>query len=137
MEKRKSQGVAAQANIIRELEMVGGRNTTMMESEGNFGSGSELYFPPLVMYKKLDAGSGVGVNEVMSDEENEIAKKMTLVGMWCIQTIPSQRPTMSRVIEMLEASMDSLKMPPKPFSCSPSISPSESSFIMTSFQNTI
>ncbi|KAI9088096.1 hypothetical protein K1719_030073 [Acacia pycnantha] len=120
------------------LEMVGGQKSTNIGSEGSSGSGSELYFPPLMMYKKLEAGSDdVGARVVTSDEENEIAKKMTKVGLWCIQTIPAQRPTMSRVMEMLEASMDSLEMPPKPFTSSPSTSPSEFSLILTSFQNTL
>ncbi|XP_028793020.1 LEAF RUST 10 DISEASE-RESISTANCE LOCUS RECEPTOR-LIKE PROTEIN KINASE-like 2.1 [Neltuma alba] len=119
------------------LEMVGGRkNTNVVESEGSSGSGSELYFPPLTMYKKLEAGSDVGgVKGMTSDEENEIAKKMTMVGLWCIQTIPAQRPTMSRVIEMLEASTESLEMPPKPFMSSPSTSTSECSFTLASLQS--
>lgn len=44
---------------------------------------------------------------------------MTIVGLWCIQTLPNNRPTMSRVIEMLEGSMNSLDIPPNPLFSSP------------------
>ncbi|XP_054787885.1 LEAF RUST 10 DISEASE-RESISTANCE LOCUS RECEPTOR-LIKE PROTEIN KINASE-like 2.7 [Prosopis cineraria] len=120
------------------LEMAGGQKKDNSESEeSNNGSGSEVYFPPLKIYKKLEEGSDVVgvVKGVISVEENEIAKKMTMVGLWCIQTIPAQRPTMSRVIEMLEGSTDTLEMPPKPFTSSTSTS--ESSFVMGSFQSSV
>ncbi|MED6215592.1 hypothetical protein PIB30_115228 [Stylosanthes scabra] len=44
---------------------------------------------------------------------------MTVVGLWCIQPIPDDRPTMSKVVEMLEGSMNSLAMPPRPVMSSP------------------
>ena len=55
----------------------------------------------------------------MTKEENEIVKKMIIVGLWCIQRIPSERPPMSRMIEMLEGSTKQLQIPPKPFIFSP------------------
>jgi len=99
------------------LEMVGGRkNVNIVEASHS----SELYFPHLVIYKKLEKGNDLELDEgVMSNEENEIAKKLTMVGLWCIQTIPTHRPTISKVIDMLEGTMDSLEMPPKPVMFSP------------------
>ncbi|CAJ1936850.1 unnamed protein product [Sphenostylis stenocarpa] len=97
------------------LEMVGGQKNINVEASRS----SELYFPQLVIYKKLEQGNDLGLKGILSGEENEIAKRMTLVGLWCIQTIPSHRPTISRVIEMLLGSVDSLEMPPKPFLSSP------------------
>ncbi|XP_052116504.1 LEAF RUST 10 DISEASE-RESISTANCE LOCUS RECEPTOR-LIKE PROTEIN KINASE-like 2.4 [Arachis duranensis] len=97
------------------LEMVGGQKNANVEASRS----SEIYFPQLVIYKKLEVGSDLGLDGVMSTEENELAKKMIMVGLWCIQTIPSQRPTISRVIDMLEGSMDSMEMPPKPTMSSP------------------
>ena len=47
-------------------------------------------------------------------EENEVIKRVVMVGLSCSQTIPNDRPTMSKVIDMLEGSMDSSEMPPKP-----------------------
>ncbi|XP_020221930.2 LEAF RUST 10 DISEASE-RESISTANCE LOCUS RECEPTOR-LIKE PROTEIN KINASE-like 2.1 [Cajanus cajan] len=93
------------------LEMVGGHKNVDVDEASR---SSEKYFPQLVIYKKLEQGSDFGV-----DGENEIAKRMTMVGLWCIQTIPSHRPTISRVIDMLEGTTDSLEMPPKPFLSSP------------------
>ncbi|KAK8617581.1 hypothetical protein V6N13_080491 [Hibiscus sabdariffa] len=53
-------------------------------------------------------------------EETETARKMILVGLWCIKTNPVDRPSMTRVIEMLEGSAEMLKIPPKPYLSSPS-----------------
>ncbi|GJN37542.1 hypothetical protein PR202_gb26512 [Eleusine coracana subsp. coracana] len=60
-------------------------------------------------------------------EEEEVAMKMALIGLWCIQTVPASRPSMSRVLEMLERSVHELPMPPRPYHASPSNSPSPSS----------
>ncbi|RWR82052.1 LEAF RUST 10 DISEASE-RESISTANCE LOCUS RECEPTOR-LIKE PROTEIN KINASE-like protein 2.4 isoform X2 [Cinnamomum micranthum f. kanehirae] len=57
---------------------------------------------------------------VKSKAEEDIGRKMVLVGLWCIQTDPTIRPSMTRVVEMLEGSLGSLEMPPKPYLCSPS-----------------
>jgi interleukin-1 receptor-associated kinase 1 len=62
----------------------------------------------------------------MDTVEDEIARRMAIVGLWCIQTFPSDRPTMSKVIEMLEVSMNLLEKPPKPLLSSPTRSSSES-----------
>ncbi|RWR82063.1 LEAF RUST 10 DISEASE-RESISTANCE LOCUS RECEPTOR-LIKE PROTEIN KINASE-like protein 2.4 isoform X2 [Cinnamomum micranthum f. kanehirae] len=57
---------------------------------------------------------------VKSKAEEDIGRKMVLVGLWCIQTDPTIRPSMTRVVEMLEGGLGSLEMPPKPYLCSPS-----------------
>ncbi|XWS57426.1 hypothetical protein CRYUN_Cryun09bG0173400 [Craigia yunnanensis] len=49
--------------------------------------------------------------------ELEIARKMVIVGMWCIQTEPGLRPSMSKTVSMLEGDVDNLKFPPNPFPC--------------------
>ena len=38
-----------------------------------------------------------------------------IVNLWCIQTNPSARPSMTKVVQMLEGSLESLQIPPKPF----------------------
>ncbi|CAH2065773.1 unnamed protein product [Thlaspi arvense] len=50
----------------------------------------------------------------ISNEDDEIVKKMALVGLWCIQSSPLDRPPMNRVVEMLEGSLDVLEVPPTP-----------------------
>jgi serine/threonine protein kinase len=94
------------------LEMVRGRT----DSKENTESSSEAYFTNWI-YECL-------VNGLQSCEatceHNEIARQMALVGLWCIQMDPGNRPSMSNVIEMLEKNINELEMPPKPFhSCPP------------------
>jgi hypothetical protein len=48
-----------------------------------------------------------------------IVRKMAIVGLWCIQTLPANRPSMSEVIEMLEKNLDELEVPQKPYLSSP------------------
>ncbi|XP_061350617.1 LEAF RUST 10 DISEASE-RESISTANCE LOCUS RECEPTOR-LIKE PROTEIN KINASE-like 2.5 isoform X2 [Gastrolobium bilobum] len=104
------------------LEMVGGRRNVNADASHT----SELYFPHWV-YNRLEQSSDLRPDEVMKTEENEIAKRLTVVGLWCTQTFPDDRPTMSRVIDMLEGSMNSLEIPPKPMLSSPTRSVSGSS----------
>lgn len=54
------------------------------------------------------------MEEVMRDEGEESEMKMLMVGLWCIQTAPMDRPSMSKVVEMLEGSVESIQIPPKP-----------------------
>ena len=96
------------------LEMVGGRKNINAEASHT----SEIFFPHWV-YNRLEHDSDLRSDGVMAIEENEVARRMTLVGLWCVQTIPKDRPTMSKVIDMLEGNINSLEMPPKPMLSSP------------------
>ena len=49
----------------------------------------------------------------------ELARKMILVGLWCIQSNPADRPSMDKVVDMLEGSHQVIQVPPKPFPSSP------------------
>ncbi|KAK4280784.1 hypothetical protein QN277_012360 [Acacia crassicarpa] len=91
------------------LEMVGGKQN--IESE--ISDSSDVYLPHL-LYKQIELGKNIAEDDDMSREESEIAKKMTIVGLWCIQPMPSDRPPMNRVIEMLEGSLEQLSIPSKP-----------------------
>ncbi|XP_057992519.1 LEAF RUST 10 DISEASE-RESISTANCE LOCUS RECEPTOR-LIKE PROTEIN KINASE-like 2.1 isoform X2 [Hevea brasiliensis] len=98
------------------LEMVGG-----MEEDDEVGTdnSSEKYFPQCI-YRRLEQGNNYELLGEISIEEIEIVRKLTMVGLWCIQTIPSHRPSMSKVIEMLQGSIETLNIPPKPsLSCPP------------------
>ncbi|RWR84556.1 protein NSP-INTERACTING KINASE 3 isoform X1 [Cinnamomum micranthum f. kanehirae] len=92
------------------LEMVGGRRNIDAQAENT----SETYFPHWV-YNHIALENNINLTGIVEEEEKEIAKKMVLVGIWCIQTDPTNRPSMSRVVEMLEGSVHSLEMPPKPY----------------------
>ncbi|XP_058184735.1 LEAF RUST 10 DISEASE-RESISTANCE LOCUS RECEPTOR-LIKE PROTEIN KINASE-like 2.4 isoform X2 [Rhododendron vialii] len=102
------------------LEMVGVRTNISVEVDHS----SEIYFPDWV-YKRLELDEELVLHGNVDDEANAIARKMIIVGLWCIQTAPSHRPSMSRVVDMLEGSLESLQIPPKPFLSSPSRSPVE------------
>ncbi|XP_041003281.1 PR5-like receptor kinase isoform X2 [Juglans microcarpa x Juglans regia] len=101
------------------LEMVGGRK--------NFQSGashtSEIYFPHWIYNKLQQQESFVNTFGDITDVEEDTIKKLIIVSLWCIQTNPSDRPSMARVIEMLEGTLLSLQFPPKPFLDSPTRSP--------------
>ncbi|XP_024990965.1 PR5-like receptor kinase [Cynara cardunculus var. scolymus] len=101
------------------LEMVGGRRN--VDVAVGSGHTSEIYFPYWV-YDRLKKDE-ILLDGVTTMEENEYARKMTIVGLWCIQANPVQRPSTNEVIEMLEGSMEELEMPPKPFFSSPPRSP--------------
>ncbi|CDY14478.1 BnaC03g21170D [Brassica napus] len=95
------------------LEMIGARNKERAHQDSTSNT-SSIYFPEWV-YRDIELGKSRRLieNEI-SNEEHELAKKMTLVGLWCIQSSPSERPPMNRVVEMMEGSLDALEVPPRP-----------------------
>ncbi|KAL5571290.1 hypothetical protein UlMin_020887 [Ulmus minor] len=100
------------------LEMVGGRKNF----DSTVSHTGEMYYPNRI-YKDLELGNQASILAVTAEEEKEIIRKMVLVSFWCIQTNPSDRPSMSKVVEMLEGSLESLEIPPKPCLFSPTRSP--------------
>ncbi|XP_022869872.1 LEAF RUST 10 DISEASE-RESISTANCE LOCUS RECEPTOR-LIKE PROTEIN KINASE-like 2.4 [Olea europaea var. sylvestris] len=74
---------------------------------------SENYFPDWI-YKKLEQSVKLDLNIIVNANEHLRIRKMLIVGLWCIHTDPTARPSMSRVIEMLEGNIESLQIPPKP-----------------------
>ncbi|CAL4977683.1 unnamed protein product [Urochloa decumbens] len=93
------------------LEMVRGKNNLKELADNS----SETFFPHY-LYDHL-------VKEIQSCQvahgTEEIERKLTSVGLCCIQMAPESRPSMSRVIEMLERSANELEIPSKPFLYSP------------------
>ncbi|ESW33165.1 hypothetical protein PHAVU_001G048400 [Phaseolus vulgaris] len=73
---------------------------------------SQLYFP-LWIHDHIQEEDDVDIGDV-TEEENKIAKKMIIVALWCIQLKPNDRPSMKRVVEMLEGDIEDLEIPPKP-----------------------
>ncbi|KAH0753782.1 hypothetical protein KY290_024052 [Solanum tuberosum] len=106
------------------LEMVGGRKNVDVGVDRT----SEIYFPHW-LYQRIELDEELQLIGIMNEEENECARKMVIASLWCIQTDPANRPSMSKVVEMLEGKLDSLQMPPKPYLYSPSRSEADSSII--------
>ncbi|KAK9994749.1 hypothetical protein SO802_024452 [Lithocarpus litseifolius] len=74
---------------------------------------SQIYFPTWV-YGQLSEGNDIEIEDVI-EEEKKVVKKMIIVALWCIQMKPSDRPSMNKVVEMLEGEVECLQMPSKPF----------------------
>ncbi|QHN93735.1 putative receptor-like protein kinase [Arachis hypogaea] len=74
---------------------------------------SQIYFPFWV-YDQLQDGREITI-ENDTDEEMKLAKKMMIVALWCIQTKPNDRPSMKKVVEMLEQDEELLEIPPKTY----------------------
>ncbi|KAL9264926.1 LEAF RUST 10 DISEASE-RESISTANCE LOCUS RECEPTOR-LIKE PROTEIN [Drosera capensis] len=104
------------------LDMIGCRRNNNPDAE----SRSDVYFPNHI-YQQLVHGRELNLSNVSNDEEQELLMKMLLVSFWCIQTNPSSRPPMGRVVDMLEAKIESLEIPPMPTLSSPPRSPPHSS----------
>lgn len=90
------------------LEMVGGRKNVEVMAE----SSSQIYFPEW-MYNLLERGEDLRIY-IEEEEDANIAKKLAIVGLWCIQWHPIQRPSMKVVLHMLERG-ENLSIPPNPF----------------------
>ncbi|MED6215835.1 hypothetical protein PIB30_001976 [Stylosanthes scabra] len=100
------------------LEMVGGRKNIKAEVDAS----SEIYFPYWI-HNRLVSNQQLGLQSISNEFDNEKVRKLTMVSLWCIQTNPSNRPSISKAVEMLEGRAELLQLPPKPFWYSPTASP--------------
>jgi hypothetical protein len=82
------------------LEMVGARK----EFDGELSQIGKTYFPHGIYNKLEQSGTFVILTDIIEDEEYKV-KKMIMVSLWCTQTSPLDRPSMDKVIEMLEGSL--------------------------------
>ncbi|KAH6804185.1 hypothetical protein C2S51_032432 [Perilla frutescens var. frutescens] len=88
----------------------------MRENNGD----STQYFPNWIYdYINQDKEFDIGkANKIDGNYENDsaskLARKMTIVALWCIQMSPNDRPTMNKVLEMLEADVERLHLPEYP-----------------------
>ncbi|WZZ32553.1 hypothetical protein YC2023_015954 [Brassica napus] len=95
------------------LEMIGARNKERA-AQNSASDASSIYFPEWI-YKDIEKGNTGRLNmDGIVCKEEEMVRKMTLVGLWCIQSSPIDRPPMNRVVEMMEGSVDALKVAPRP-----------------------
>jgi len=92
------------------MEMVGRRKN--LNALANHSS--QIYFPSWV-YDQVSEGKDIEVQEDAMEHEKKTTKKMIIVALWCILLKPIDRPSMHKVVEMLESDVESLRMPHKPF----------------------
>lgn len=107
------------------LEMVVGRKNNINPPQS--GRSSEMNFSDWIythlQQNTVEKGT-IDQNVLQEGKWNLARRKLIIIGLWCIQTDPKNRPSISKVIEMLEGKLESLQLPPRPsFSSSP-ISPS-------------
>ena len=91
------------------IEMVGGRKNIDVTVKNS----NEVYFPEW-LYNHLNQEQEVRIR-IEEESDMKIAKKLSIIGLWCIQWYPIDRPSMKIVIGMLEGEEDNLVMPPNPF----------------------
>ncbi|XP_059455388.1 rust resistance kinase Lr10-like isoform X2 [Corylus avellana] len=91
------------------LEMVGGRKNGGVTVENT----GQVYFPEWI-YNILEQKEDIRIF-IDDDGEAKIAKKLAIIGLWCIQWHPVDRPSMKDAVQMLEGEDDKLTMPPNPF----------------------
>ncbi|KAK8677363.1 hypothetical protein V6N13_142907 [Hibiscus sabdariffa] len=91
------------------MKMVGKRKNLNALAEHS----SQIYFPSWV-YDHFHRGEDIDWEEI-TDGEKLIMKKMIIIGFWCIQVKPDDRPSMNKVLKMLETEVELLQMPPTPF----------------------
>nr|CAD1842771.1 unnamed protein product [Ananas comosus var. bracteatus] len=90
------------------MEMAGGRRNADRRAENS----SQAYYPSWI-YDRLTLPEISEISTTFDISEGE--RKLCIVGLWCIQIRRSARLAMSKVIEMLEANVETLEIPPKPF----------------------
>ncbi|XP_057835233.2 rust resistance kinase Lr10 [Cryptomeria japonica] len=101
------------------LEIVGGRKNINLQASRS----SQIYFPEWA-FKLIENGElEKTVREVAREGgciDDEKAIRLTKVGLWCIQHNSINRPTMRRVVQMLEGNGEDVVAPPFPFDSPPS-----------------
>ncbi|BFG21136.1 hypothetical protein CerSpe_074100 [Prunus speciosa] len=90
------------------LEMVGGRKNIGSSTKNT----TEIYYPEWI-YNLLEGGNDLRIH-IGDDGDGKIQKTLAIVGLWCIQWHPVDRPSMQIAVHMLEGG-DNLAMPPNPF----------------------
>ncbi|CAL4951013.1 unnamed protein product [Urochloa decumbens] len=92
------------------LEMVSGRRN----SDPCIESQNSVYLPEWT-YERVSSGQDIVFAREISDEEKDKVRKLGIVALWCIQWNPKNRPSMTKVVNMLTGRLQNLQIPPKPY----------------------
>ncbi|TYH75213.1 hypothetical protein ES332_D04G004200v1 [Gossypium tomentosum] len=92
---------------------------------GNVSYKSDVYSFGMLLLEMVGGRKNIDVTventsqefgiRIEDDAQTGIAKKLMIVGLWCIQWYPVHRPSMKVVVQMLEGELGALTMPPNPF----------------------
>ncbi|GFP85123.1 glycerophosphodiester phosphodiesterase protein kinase domain-containing gdpdl2 [Phtheirospermum japonicum] len=89
------------------MEMVGlNRHITANDEE------SSQYFPDWI-YNRFNKDKDIETGDA-DIENNDNDDNEGVVGLWCIQMSPADRPSMSEVVKLLESQNGNLQIPPQP-----------------------
>ncbi|XP_057798668.1 LEAF RUST 10 DISEASE-RESISTANCE LOCUS RECEPTOR-LIKE PROTEIN KINASE-like 2.1 isoform X2 [Salvia miltiorrhiza] len=97
---------------------------------GNNG-GSSQYFPYWI-YDSFEQGKNIEIMKLTDENDDndvtrKLVRKMAIVALWCIQMSPNDRPSMNKVLEMLEADVECLHIP---------VHPSQSTYVAVNVDQT-
>uniref|UniRef100_J3MS77 Protein kinase domain-containing protein n=1 Tax=Oryza brachyantha TaxID=4533 RepID=J3MS77_ORYBR len=91
------------------LQMVGVRENMKADTTD---TGSK-YFPEWL----YDVSSQEAACNATGTSTSEVARKLVIIGLWCIQSTPEDWPCMSEVIDMFDTSVSDLQLPPRVSCC--------------------
>lgn len=94
------------------LEIISGRRNMNGDPE------SEEEFFPVWAVTRINTGNAMEVldKKLGNDADEEQVKRAAIVGGWCIQDNEDERPSMSRVLQILEGIVEVPPVPPVPHS---------------------
>ncbi|CAO2160789.1 unnamed protein product [Urochloa humidicola] len=92
------------------LEMVSGKRN----SDPSIENQNEVYFPEWI-HEKVSTEQDLVPNRETTEEEKQMVRQLAIVALWCIQWNPKDRPSMTKVLNMLTGRLQNLLIPPKPF----------------------
>jgi serine/threonine protein kinase len=82
-------------------------------NSNQYADRSSGFFYPIWIYDQLIEEREIEMDEFTSEEMINV-KKMFITALCCVQLKPSDRPSMNKVIEMLEGNIENIEIPPKP-----------------------
>lgn len=88
------------------LETIGGRKITEENT-------SYIHYPEWI-YSVLEKREDVRIH-IVDGRDAKIARKLAIMGLWCIHWHAVDRPSMQFVVQMLEGEGEELEAPPNPF----------------------
>ena len=92
------------------LEMVSGRRNSDPSTERQ----NNVYLTEWI-YEKVINDQELALPSETTQEEKEKVRQLAIVAPWCIQWNPRNRPSMTKVVNMLRGRLQNLQLPPKPF----------------------
>ncbi|XP_047150629.1 LEAF RUST 10 DISEASE-RESISTANCE LOCUS RECEPTOR-LIKE PROTEIN KINASE-like 2.8 [Vigna umbellata] len=106
-------GVTYKADVYSFGMLLMEMTSKRRNSNPNAEHSSQNYFP-FWIYDQFKTEKNIDMKDASSEEEKILVKRMFLIALWCIQLNPSDRPSMNKVIEMLEGVIERLELPPRP-----------------------